>query len=109
MSYSSRPRTTRSSSAPMGCGTCGSRAKLVVLVAVELATRGSGRPSRLRTRDPWAVEQRNGRMGRVMQPWSLSKAPPEALVSLASRLPGARRRAHRPLLPPHRQIARHDR
>jgi len=33
----------------------------------------------LRTRDPWAVEQRNGRMGCVMQPSSLSKAPPEAL------------------------------
>ena len=63
----------------------------------------------MRTRDPWAVEQRNGRMGCVMQPSSLSKAPPEALVSLASGPPGARRRAHRPLLPPYRQVARHDR
>ena len=81
----------------------------VVITPWAVATRGSGRPSRLRTRDPWAVEQRNGRMGCVMQPWSHSKAPPEALVSLASGPPGARRRAHRPLLPPHRQIARHDR
>jgi hypothetical protein len=110
LSYSSRPRTTRSSSAPMGCGTCGSRAKLAVLVAAEPATCGSGRP-RARARRPSGLQSRatepRGLCSAATEP--LSEAPPKALVSLASGHPGARRRAHRPLLLPHRQIARHDR
>ena len=59
------------------------------LVAAELATCGSGRPPACARAALWALEQSCGRLGCVVQPWSLSEAPPKALISLAPGHPGA--------------------